>query len=131
MRTPIKVNSTIHRPKDVGVTYTFDVAISSATVWTTSVVSRQSTSALVPHSDTLTRQSRMVSPTDFWLLPEYNQKHFLLLEAPYNFILELGDSSLYNTVALDIKRVFCFAGQFSGRLTIRSEIEQSIKISYA
>ncbi|SBV38399.1 hypothetical protein BN7874_217 [Phage NCTB] len=65
------------------------------------------------------------------MLPEFNPKHFVMVQAPYDFTLKFNDHTLSNNLELDIKRMFCFAGKFEGRLTIESEIEQTIRLTYA
>lgn len=130
-RIPTRINRSIVQPKSKGRTLTFDCSVTSSGLWSRDVIVRQSTTALVKHEDPLTRVTRLVGPNDFWVEPDYLQKHFIMLEGPYTFQIDLGDRSLVNSVTLDVKRMFCFSGQFAGRLTIRSDTEQTIKLSYA
>lgn len=128
---PMKINSRLTKTKGIGSTFVFDFAVTKATHYSRAVLANQSTSALVPHSDAFISQSVLVTPTQFHLIPEYKQKHFCLIEAPHAFKVDFGDSSLMNSITFNVKRMFCFPGSYNGRLTIRTDIEQTIKISYA
>lgn len=126
-----RINNSLARVEDRGKTLVFDLSVTMANIHGKRLHARQSTSSLIPPTDTSVDLSRSVSDVDFWVIPDLEIKHFLMIQAPHDFFLDITDSNLQNSVSFEVKRLHFFAGKFSGRLTLRSDIEQLIAISYA
>lgn len=128
---PVKINNTLRTAQDTGRTLVFDIAVTQATAMSRSVLTKQSTSALVPKTDAFMDITKQVEPNDFWVIDDFKPKYFVMVQAPYEFKLLFNDHTLANTLTLDVKRLFAFAGSFNGRLHISSQISQTIQITYA
>lgn len=128
---PAQINNRLGKVEDKGQTLTFDMSVTKSTVNSRAIHARQTTSVLVPHSDPFTQLSRSVGPSNFWINDELELKHFIMIEGPHEFMLDIADSTLFSSVTFPVKRLWFYAGQYSGRITIRSNVEQTIKLSYA
>jgi hypothetical protein len=128
---PAKINNKLGKIEDQGQTLVFDMSVTKATVNSRGIHARQSTSVLIPHSDPFTQLSRSVGPSNFWINDELVIKHFWMIEGPHKFMLDVADSTLFSSVTFPVKRLWFYAGQYEGRITIRSNEEQTIKLSYA
>lgn len=128
---PAKINNQLGKVESEGKTLVFDMSVTMANIHGRRLHARQSTSSLIPHSDLSTEQTREVTPTNFWVVSPLEVKHYLMIQGPHAFYVDLADSNLNNSITVKAKRLYFFAGEFTGRLSVRSDIDQQITVSYA
>lgn len=128
---PVRINNQLNRVESQGKTFVFDLSVTHANVHGRRLHARQSTSVLVPATDTSVEKSREVGPTNFWFLETEIIKHYLMIQAPHEFILSLSDPTLMNNINKRVKRLYFSAGSFDGRVQIMSDVDQLVTVSYA
>ena len=128
---PAKINNTLGKVDSKGKTLVFDISVTMANIHGRRLHAIQSTSSLIPHEDLSVELTREVTPENFWVVSPLEVKHFLMIQAPHAFYVDLADPNLNNSITVEAKRLYFFAGKFDGRLSVRSDIDQQITVSYA
>jgi hypothetical protein len=131
MILPVRINSKLRQPKDVGRTLVLEFTATQTTINHKGILANQSTSALVPHEDKFVDITNLVTVDAPWTINPVEVKHFLMIQGPLHYTLELTDPSGENTIVMGVKRMYSFAGTFNGSIVVRSQESQSIKLTYA